>query len=155
MLSNGLLCFENGLPKSSFIIIIQQGFYLEDRKFVFRFENGLKLYLQISKIENQFLIASVKPCFSELRCDLWTLKNLLRDGTSSGESASAQAKPHLPRANPHLASPPIELASWQASQPAAMNSMGGFSQPWNLWIEINFHEIQFSNSKIIFHEFHE
>ena len=54
-----------------------------------------KFYLQIKFPKNKIpkinwesiLIASIKPCFSELRCDLLTLtlKNLLRDiGTSSG-----------------------------------------------------------------------
>jgi len=40
----------------------------------------------------------------------------------AGESASARANPHLPRRirTWALASPPIELASWQASLPAAI-----------------------------------
>ena len=38
MKKNGLLCFQNGLPKFSFTFSI---FYLEDRKFVFGFENKL------------------------------------------------------------------------------------------------------------------
>ena len=62
-------------------------------------ENVFSRYDKIPKINwESILIASIKPCFSELRCDLLTLtlKNLLRDiGTSSGGSASAGANPHL------------------------------------------------------------